>query len=93
MEMDEHVLLPFNDRTDRILTITQSGRVSSFAERRIEFGIMAIPAGGGVTWAVTPTAELSVDFARYHRNPGERPISPEVPAKDPKPAAPTAEQG
>ncbi len=93
MEMDEHGLRPFNDRTDRVLTITQSGRVSSFAERRIEFGILAIPAGGGITWVVAPKAELSVDFARYHKNPGERPISPEVPAKDPKPAAPAEGQG
>lgn len=93
MEMDEAGVLPFNDRTDRVLAITQSGRVTSFAERRIEFGIMAIPVGGGITWAVTPKAELSVDFARYHRNPGERPISPEVPAKDPKPAAPAEGQG
>ena len=93
MELDEHGLRPFNDRTDRVLTITQSGRVTSFAERRIEFGIVAIPAGGGITWAVTPKAELTFDFARFHRNPGERPISPEVPAKDPKPAAPAEGQG
>ena len=93
MDLDEHGLRPFNDRTDRVITISQSGRVTSLAERRIEYGVVALPLGGGITWAIGPRAELNVDFARYHKHPSERPIMPDVPAKDPQPAAAADEQG
>ncbi|MFZ9088503.1 MAG: PQQ-binding-like beta-propeller repeat protein [Planctomycetaceae bacterium] len=73
----------FNDRTDRVIACTSRGRVVSFAERRMQFGLIPVPCLVGNVWAVGPTAELAIDFARFHRNPGGRPLMPDVPAQDP----------
>lgn len=74
----------FNDRTDRVITSTLTGQITLWAERRIQYGVTPIPIAGSFTWLVTPVAELQTDFARYHRNPEQRPLMPEVPAREPQ---------
>jgi len=74
----------FNDRTDRVITSSLSGQVTLWAERRIQYGVTPVPVAGGLTWLVTPVAELQTDFARYHRNPEQRPLMPDVPAREPQ---------
>jgi len=77
-----------NTLTDRVYLSTASGRVACFTESRIQVGALPVPFFAGLSWVVYPEAELSPDFARYHRNPGARPIMPDVPKVDqPLPSA------
>ncbi|MEY3176489.1 MAG: hypothetical protein RLZZ436_4403 [Planctomycetota bacterium] len=82
----------FNDRTDRVIVSTLSGRVSAWAETRVMLGLMPLPTPAGLTWLLGPESELNPEFARFHRNPEARPVMPEVPAQDPQPEAPEGEQ-
>lgn len=72
-----------NNLTDRVYLSTTSGRVACFTESRIELGILPLVAGGGFSWLLYPMNELAPEFAVYHQNPGQRPISTDVPRKDP----------
>lgn len=83
----------FNDRTDRVITSTLTGQITLWAERRIQYGVTPIPIAGAFTWVVTPVAELQTDFARYHRNPEQRPLMPDVPAREPQVATAPEESG
>jgi len=77
-----------NALTDRVYLSTAGGRVACFTESRIQVGAMPVPSAGGISWLLYPQAELAPEFARYHRNPGARPIMPDVPKVDePLPSA------
>lgn len=82
----------FNDRTDRVIVSTLSGRVSAWAETRVMLGLIPLPTPAGLTWLLGPESELNPEFARFHRNPEARPVMPEVPSQDPQPEAPEGEQ-
>lgn len=82
----------FNDRTDRVIVSTLSGRVSAWTETRVMLGLIPLPTPAGLTWVLGPEAEVSPEFAKFHRNPQARPVMPEVPDADAKPAEPVAEQ-
>ncbi len=85
MDAEEYRHKLFNDRTDRVIVCTNRGRVVSMAERRVQYGLLPVPGITGNLWAVGPAAELAVEFARFHRNPSERPLMPDVPMQDPAP--------
>ncbi len=85
MDAEEYSHKLFNDRTDRVIVCTSRGRVVSMAERRMQYGLIPVPGITGNLWAVSTVAELAVEFARFHRNPSERPLMPDVPVQDPAP--------
>ena len=93
MDAADQSIRLFNDRTDRVITSTLTGQITLWAERRIQYGVTPVPIAGAFTWIVTPTAELQTDFARYHRNPEQRPLMPEVPAREPQVAAAPEDTG
>jgi len=78
----------FNDRTDRVIVSTLSGRVSAWTETRVMLGLIPLPTPAGLTWVLGPEAEVSPEFAKFHRNPQARPVMPEVPDADTRPAEP-----
>ncbi len=84
---NDYAIHQFNDRTDRVVISTGSGGVSLFAETRIELGLLPLPLSNGVYWATYPKVKLDPEFATFHRNPGEQPITTDVPKQDPAPAA------
>lgn len=73
----------FNDRTDRVIMSTLSGRVSAWAESRVMLGLMPLPTPAGLTWVLGPEAEVSAEFAKFHSSPQARPVMPEVPDQEP----------
>jgi hypothetical protein len=93
MDAADQSIRLFNDRTDRVITSTLTGQNTLWAERRIQYGVTPIPIAGAFTWVVTPVAELQTDFARYHRNPEQRPLMPDVPAREPQVATAPEESG
>jgi outer membrane protein assembly factor BamB len=68
----------FNDRTDRVIVSTLSGRVSAWAEVRVQVGLLPLPGPAGLTWVLAPEAELNAEFAKFHRSPEARPVMPEI---------------
>jgi hypothetical protein len=67
-----------NALTDRVYLGSSSGQVACFAEARVELGVLALPVGGALTFAIAPESLLSADFAKFHQHPGGQPIMPEV---------------
>lgn len=74
-DADLHV---FNDRTDRVIVSTLSGRVSAWAETRVMVGFLPLPTPGGLTWLLAPEAEVNAEFAKFHRSPEARPVMPAI---------------
>ena len=82
----------FNDRTDRVIISTLSGRVSVWAEARVMLGLIPLPTPAGLTWVLAPEAEVSPEFAKFHGSPQARPVMPDVPNAEPQAEVP-AEAG
>ncbi|MFO1002537.1 MAG: PQQ-binding-like beta-propeller repeat protein [Planctomycetaceae bacterium] len=80
-----------NSLTDRVFLSTASGRVACFTESRIRVSAMPLPIFGPPAWLIYPSQEVTPEPAAYYQIPQNRPISTEVPEKDPAPAPSAAE--